>query len=89
MGINKDDNEVTVMEASLLEASEDMLDLVNRRDQELKVGATMSEKLDARECMEDEEGVYRTSSERKNQSWRLSCLSAGVNTGLLSRMTLR
>ena len=89
MGINKDDNEVTVMEASLLEASGEMLDLVNRRHQELKVGAMMSEKSNVRECMENEEVVHRTSSESKNQPSRLSCLLAGVNTGMLSRMTFR
>lgn len=41
-GINKDDNEVTVMEASLDRASKDMVNLVNRRDQELKVGDIMN-----------------------------------------------
>jgi len=41
-GINKDDNEVTVMEESLDNASKDMVNLVHRRDQELKVGDTMT-----------------------------------------------
>ena len=41
-GINKDDNEVTVMEESLDNSSKDMVNLVHKRDQELKVGDTMT-----------------------------------------------
>lgn len=38
--LNKDDNEVIVMEASLDNASKDMMNVVHRRDQKLEVGDT-------------------------------------------------
>ena len=44
MGINKDDEEASVMEATLLKASKTMKLLVHRRDQQLKVGLATIEK---------------------------------------------
>ena len=44
MGINKDDEEESVMEATLVKASKKMELLVHRRDQQLKVGLATSEK---------------------------------------------
>ena len=50
MGINKDDDETSAMQATLAKASKEMKMLVDRQDQQLKVGLTTSEKQIGQGC---------------------------------------